>query len=925
MYLTSQISTVIVMRLINNSYRYLLYQSNEPILLFSLLQIPIEHYDATKLTQGQFPFQLNQSITSDSYLTDLNQQIDDIQDEMHACLRNIVFDSEMKFDKLFISNLKSYIHKMMQTPEIHLLRQILMNNVLIFNPLFSKSSNKQIDFSSADIYDQCIVASPYFDKNSTISPLVINKNTIIPFPFIIDSSSKTNCDPQHKLIIPISQFKEKKMAFSIMKINKFNNNWVYGTCFQLILLLKEYFLMTSDFLFVKQVLIDLLCIQSPFISPFLPDLISRYVAPYRLFKNQCSTEYLTSLILLAMHSSSNEYASELLFQEKSSLLSLNQEKLAPYFPEFYPDTTVFRKCLNQKRIVIMLPHLDIIQSQINCKSLFFLCKSILKHGKTLIGFPYFEVLPLWILFSFDDAENGQEYSFDPIQIHDDFVNDMNIFIYQWKLQDTTSILSIIPPYLFEQPKFLPLSDLVTNCDLPLISKFPLRLTLIVTFVLHQLNFLNNNFKMKIGLDLWKSVDDFICLEDAMNSFLLSLVSSKAPRNFLIIDRHKAHSLIVEEQGNQKDTIISQIAEHFRQIKTNQLQQHEIPWEVKYVNESAVDLGGPAKELFAEIATSIFEPTSGLFILSLNGQNNVGSGYRDVYIPFVNPSLFKQRYPKIVQEPDKNSMYYAIGQFIGIVIRTGFYQDLPFAPIVWKMIANQEISEDDVTIIDERLSILIQNLRKAKNDLNFFNQQFNSHDFKLTWTYENWDGSKMVFINPTSSKYVTQPNIERFISSIIRKRIYHLKTATSQIQAGFYDNIGFTEHPFMNDRVISLLAQGSNVITISQFKEIFVFPQNSAISKDTVGYNSFWGAVERMNNRERSLLLKFITTFSRIPKPNSTGAFRIYVQLAQPENEELLPLAATCFNKFFLPKYKSVDIAYKMIKLAIENCQTMEVV
>lgn len=83
-------------------------------------------------------------------------------------------------------------------------------------------------------------------------------------------------------------------------------------------------------------------------------------------------------------------------------------------------------------------------------------------------------------------------------------------------------------------------------------------------------------------------------------------------------------------------------------------------------------------------------------------------------------------------------------------------------------------------------------------------------------------------------------------------------------------------------------------------------------------DNFWMAVERMDNRQRSLLIKFITGLPKIPNDKS---FLICINSNSDPNK--LPEAATCFNSMTLPVYPDVETTYNKLIYAIENGQTME--
>ena len=184
-----------------------------------------------------------------------------------------------------------------------------------------------------------------------------------------------------------------------------------------------------------------------------------------------------------------------------------------------------------------------------------------------------------------------------------------------------------------------------------------------------------------------------------------------------------------------------------------------------------------------------------------------------------------------------------------------------------------------------------------------------------WNCENWDGSIVDVNNPTKSKIVQREHIDIYVSNCIKKRIELLVDNITHIRNGFCENIGFYNHVFMNGYLLSFLAQGSNEISTPELKNIFVL-----VSPLSNTVNFFWEAVDMMNNKQRSLLLKFVTGLTKLPKNDKNFFVRLEIKY---DRRDFLPTASTCFNILYLPVYSSPQIAYNMIKIAIESCQTME--
>jgi hypothetical protein len=148
-----------------------------------------------------------------------------------------------------------------------------------------------------------------------------------------------------------------------------------------------------------------------------------------------------------------------------------------------------------------------------------------------------------------------------------------------------------------------------------------------------------------------------------------------------------------------------------------------------------------------------------------------------------------------------------------------------------------------------------------------------------------------------------------------------------MRKGFRENIGFKRHPLLTGVLLSRLAQGNPQISVEALRsrtKIVVKEGHFPLSVEDPFVTRFWLAVGKLAPEERRLLLKFITTLTRLPNTTIFPDFWIKIDAWQGRNpDEALPTASTCFNLLHLPRYTDDDIALAKIRYAIRNCQTME--
>ncbi|KAH0791984.1 hypothetical protein GPJ56_004168 [Histomonas meleagridis] len=477
---------------------------------------------------------------------------------------------------------------------------------------------------------------------------------------------------------------------------------------------------------------------------------------------------------------------------------------------------------------------------------------------------------------------------------------MKEFAIKWKSSDTEELLMLLPRYALTEPMFSSTETIAKGSNLT--QKFSLTVVLLRALLLHHFNFIRTNHYKTVPQFLWDSMTSFISCEESADIISKSIICGKDKTfPYLTIDRYSARKLILDGNGNSNKSIIAQLTKEFKTINSNQLQCRKRPWSVTFMNEHAIDVGGPARELMTEVADSIFEPTSQLCYKVPNGRKSQGN-YQDTYIP----------YDKLNQHTDE---YITIGIYLGIVIRTGLVQDLPFAPIVWKYLAKEKINDNDILCLDDAMNEMFKHLRE---DIN--NNRFEENIYP--WKIENWDGQITVLPGHSYNSFVRMNEVEQYIQESIQYRIQTLKPTLKLIRNAFRTNIGFKSHPLLNGNLLSRMAQGSSIITIEHLKSITIVSDYDGINDPYIV--RFWKAVERLTPEQRKLLLKFITTLTRLPNTTINQDFTMQIdKLAVSNPDETLPTAATCFNRLHLPPYSDDQICYEKLLYAIQFCQTME--
>jgi hypothetical protein len=179
----------------------------------------------------------------------------------------------------------------------------------------------------------------------------------------------------------------------------------------------------------------------------------------------------------------------------------------------------------------------------------------------------------------------------------------------------TMPLSVGPTYLFE-------------CAV----RLPLRLLSVRAHLLFALNWLL--YFEKISFDADPSLK---CLCRSMSLTLRTTrfrhlidQQSNDDSNEVQVNRKEAFEVRAGASDRLNMTLIAQLTRLYNDPRAFR-RSGDKPWRVSFVNESAIDAGGPARELVTEAAADALAPACGLFVPTPNGRNEVGAN-REFVIP-----------------------------------------------------------------------------------------------------------------------------------------------------------------------------------------------------------------------------------------------------------------------------------------------------
>jgi hypothetical protein len=149
--------------------------------------------------------------------------------------------------------------------------------------------------------------------------------------------------------------------------------------------------------------------------------------------------------------------------------------------------------------------------------------------------------------------------------------------------------------------------------------------------------------------------------------------------------------------------------------------------------------------------------------------------------------------------------------------------------------------------------------------------------------------------------VTNQNRNQYVRDYILWLTY--RSIAPQLEAfrkGFHTLLEPKSLHFFTPSTLRSLVEGSQIVDVAAWKKATRYEQGYSAVHPTIV--NFWSVVQGYNMNDRRKLLEFATASERVPV---TGFESVnFVIEKQGPDSELLPSASTCFDKLYLPEYKT---------------------
>jgi hypothetical protein len=448
------------------------------------------------------------------------------------------------------------------------------------------------------------------------------------------------------------------------------------------------------------------------------------------------------------------------------------------------------------------------------------------------------------------------------ELHDEFVADMKSFAMSWTDENSETLTRALSNGILAQHNFDQVCAITDAITIPGFSQAVVRLK---AMILYHFTYIRANHRQIVPGAVWQPYLRHVMIDAQVKEFFDTIQSAATGETPAIKLDRASGSL----------PIIHQMATEFCRVKYDSLRKRGLqPWRIQFKGEDGSDVGGLSREAFSIGARSIFMPEARLVVQRPDAT---------CFVPFS---------PTAADE-----VYSAIGILLGMIARQGYVQDLPFADLVWKYIASEAITREDVFQAEPRLGAQVT--------------AWELDPSAGVPAFETWDGTPMKMPAETAPVEEIAAEISRHIGG----RIAVLEKFLGPMKTAFWGNVGRKGQDLLTSEALRAITNGTGEVTVAALDPLLSFEGGlTPVDKERL-----MRVLGRFTAAQRSDFMKYCTGLPKIPNRIVSPNFKIVVKpLARsiPRPDNFCPEAHTCFNALCMPSYSSDDIAYDRIAAAI---------
>jgi hypothetical protein len=352
--------------------------------------------------------------------------------------------------------------------------------------------------------------------------------------------------------------------------------------------------------------------------------------------------------------------------------------------------------------------------------------------------------------------------------------------------------------------------------------------------------------------------------------------------------------------------------------------------VSFRGDAGTDWGGIYRETLARATSDLFAP---YFALNVPCPNRVLGQVdnADRFLP--NP---RQTSPVAL------AMFEFVGKMMGIAVRTKNYLEMQYAPLVWKKLVRQRLTDldgGDLRAIDTQCANFLARVRDWE-DPSTFDMLFESappgfgmaslttsgNESKSnsvansaiavteypTFVVADTIGGSVELVPGGAERRLTFADRRAYVSRAVEYRLSEFDAQCEAIRRGLVSVVPQRSLQLFTGVELEILVCGNSRIEVEQLKKHATY---QGWEKSSPGAQRFWRAFERLSYKERSGLVRFAWGRSRLPKEADWSTHGQPFKLTKKNGGDGAgyPLAHTCFFQLEFPEYSSDDVAVQRLR------------
>jgi len=322
------------------------------------------------------------------------------------------------------------------------------------------------------------------------------------------------------------------------------------------------------------------------------------------------------------------------------------------------------------------------------------------------------------------------------------------------------------------------------------------------------------------------------------------------------------------------------------------------FKVKMEGEEAEDAGGVYRSTLSQMAEDVCSPYFNLFLATPNAVRKDGNAYM--------PNVGVVSHVGV-------AMFEFLGRMMGVSLRTNAMLPFDFAPLLWKLLAGEEVSLADLRSVDASTATRLWNLRHLESSEGWdrvpkapvrTDAEFAAAFPDATFTVILHHGEEVELVAGGRELRVTRSNAAEYAALAERALLTQYDAAVEAIRRGLGNVVPLAGLVMFTGRELEVLVCGRPDIDVAVLRANTIYDGYT----DSDPYiQMFWRVLASLTPAERQQYVRFCWGRSRLPNDWS----RKHKISRRSGEDRQFPLAHACFFHLELPTFSSEAVLRKV--------------